>query len=161
MVWLPLLVFVAHMLEEIPRFPAWATRRFGATSNAWYAYSHVVLVAAAIAICLWADGAPAESVARVASTALMLTMAWNGVFHVVATILFREYSPGVVTSVALFFPATAYVLRETVTQALLTPAQIGIAIGVGALVQVAVIASLYLPMDVDWRLRGPACRARA
>ncbi|MBM3494501.1 MAG: hypothetical protein FJX72_09320 [Armatimonadetes bacterium] len=31
--WLPLIVLAPHMLEEYSRFPAWATRHFGATSG--------------------------------------------------------------------------------------------------------------------------------
>ena len=49
--WLPLVVFLAHIAEEGPRFPQWATRHFGATSRAFYFYSHLVLVAADTAIC--------------------------------------------------------------------------------------------------------------
>ena len=50
--WLPLIVFIPHMIEEYPRFPAWATRHFGATSKAWYVYSHVLYVT--IAVPVWA-----------------------------------------------------------------------------------------------------------
>lgn len=58
--WLPLIVFIPHMIEEYPRFPAWATRHFGATSRAWYVYSHILLVAIAVPVCLWADSASSQ-----------------------------------------------------------------------------------------------------
>ena len=61
MYWLPLLVFMAHVAEEYPRFPAWATRHFGATSKAWYVYAHMGLVAIALAICPWAQHAPPQT----------------------------------------------------------------------------------------------------
>lgn len=153
MQWLPLIVFVAHMIEEYPRFPAWATRHFGATSAAWYVYSHVLLVAVVIPVCLWAENASPQTWGRILGTALMITLALNGAFHVVTTFLFREYSPGVVTGVVLFFPATAYLLVMTVRESLLTTTQIGAAVILGAVVQVAVIASLYLRMDIDWRFQ--------
>ena len=156
MYWLPLVVFIPHMLEEYPRFPAWATKHFGATSKAWYVYSHIVLVAVALPICWWAESSAPQSLGRVFGTALMITLALNGVFHVVTTFLFREYSPGVVTGTLLFFPATGYVLVQTVQESLLMTWQLGTAVLIGALVQVAVIASLYLRMDISWSLQRPS-----
>ena len=153
MYWLPLVVFVLHMLEEYPRFPAWATRHFGATSKAWYVYSHIVLVTVALATCLWAEHASPQTWGRILATALMITLALNGAFHAATTFLFREYSPGVVTGTFLFLPATGYLLFLTVRDSLLMTTQIGTAIVVGAVVQVAVIASLYLPMEIDWRFQ--------
>ena len=58
MFWIPPLLFVLHMLEELPRFPAWATRHFGATSLPWYVYSHGVLVATCGSIGWWANASP-------------------------------------------------------------------------------------------------------
>src|SRR3990167_3785471 len=116
--WLPLIVFIPHMIEEYPRFPAWATRHFGATSRAWYVYSHILLVAIAVPVCLWAGDASSQGWGRIVGTALMITLAMNGVFHVVTTFLFREYSPGVLTGILLFFPATGYMLLLTVRESL-------------------------------------------
>ena len=156
MYWLPLLVFIPHMVEEYPHFPAWATRHFGATSNAWYVYSHIGFVAIVLGICPWAQNAPPQTWGPLLGTALMWTLAFNALFHVVTTVLFREYSPGVVTGVLLFFPASGYVFLETVQSELLTTEQIAVAVVIAAVVQVAVVASLYLHMDIDWRLRRPA-----
>ena len=155
MYWLPLIVFVPHMLEEYPRFPAWATQHFGATSKAWYVYTHLVLVAVAIPVCLLAQSAPPRTWGPIFGTALMITLALNGTFHVVTTVLFREYSPGVVTGTLLFFPATGHVLFQTVHESLLTTTQIGGAVVIGAAMQVVVISSLYLRMDIDWSFRRP------
>jgi Protein of unknown function with HXXEE motif len=163
MYWLSLIVFFLHMLEEYPRFPAWATRHFGATSTAWYVYSHILLVAVATAVCLWAENAAPQTWGRILGTTLMITLALNGVFHVVTTFLFREYSPGVITGIVLFFPATGYLLLMTVRESLLTTTQIGAAVVIGAVVQFAVIASLYLRLDIDWRFQrlGAAQHAAA
>lgn len=159
--WLPLIVFIPHMVEEYPRFPAWATRHFGATSRAWYVYSHIFLVAIAVPVCLWAGNASSQGWGRIVGTALMITLAMNGVFHVVTTLIFREYSPGVLTGTLLFFPATGYMLLLTVRESLLTTPQIGEAVVIGTVVQVAVIASLYLRMDIDWRFQRPSAAQKS
>ena len=149
------------MLEEYPRFPAWATRHFGATSTAWYVYSHVLLVAIVIAVCLWAESASPQTWGRILGTSVMTTLALNGVFHLVTTFLFREYSPGVITGTVLFFPATGYLLLMTVRESLLTTTQIGTAVVIGTVVQFAVIASLYLRIDIDWRFQRPGSAQHA
>jgi hypothetical protein len=129
--WLPLVVFIPHILEEYPRFPAWATKHFGATSRAWYVYSHLVLVAVALPVCWWAENSAPQSWGRVVGTAFMITLALNGTFHVVTTFLFREYSPGIVTGTFLFFSATGYLLLRTVQASLLMNSQLGAAVIIG------------------------------
>jgi hypothetical protein len=147
------LSFLLHCAEEFPRFPAWATRHFGATSRPYYVYSHIPLIASVVTTSLLASTSPPGTVWPLLATAGQWVLFTNGLFHLVTTILFREYSPGVVTGTLLFFPATAYVLDRTVRGDLLTPAQIGLALALGTLAGALVIASLWLRMDLDWRLR--------
>lgn len=64
-----------------------------------------------------------------------------------------QYSPGVVTGLFLLLPASGYMYLESVQRELLTKTQIAMAIGIAAVVQIAVVASLYLRMDIDWRMR--------
>jgi len=83
----------------------------------------------------------------------MISPALNGAFHLITTVLFREYSPGVVTGIFLFFPTSGYLLFRTVQESLLTHSQLCTAVVIGAVVQIAAIASLYLNMNIDWRGR--------
>lgn len=142
--WLPCALFLLHVAEEYKGFPAWATRHFGATSRAYFVYSHLPLIAANAVVCGLAT--------RGSSTAVLLCIAvqWvlftNGRFHLVTTFLFREYSPGVVTGTLLFFPATWFLLSRTSTP-------LGLPIALGTVASSLIIASLWLPMDLDWRLR--------
>ncbi|QQS41382.1 MAG: HXXEE domain-containing protein [Acidobacteriota bacterium] len=153
MYWLPLIAFAFHMLEEYPRFPEWATRHFGATSNAWYVYSHIPLVTLAIIVCLSAENSSPQTWERIFGTAFAITLALNGIFHIAATILFREYSPGVATGTFFLIPVACYLLIETAGGRLLTGRQTWVAFAIGVVVQIAVVASLYLEMDIDWRLK--------
>lgn len=145
--WLPLAVFSLHMLEEVPRFPRWATRHFGGTSYAWYTYSHAVLVGIIFAICFGSSSGAV--VMRVLWVAVAISLACNGAFHVTTTVWFREYSPGVVTGVVALFPAAIFAVFE----AALDRERLLLAVVLGVISQIAVIASLWLPLDVDWRLR--------
>src|SRR5215216_3637028 len=95
MYWLPSVVFLIHVAEEFPSFPAWATRHFGVTSRAWYVYSHIPLIAGIIAVSALAESRPG-TIWPLLATAGQCTLATNGLFHLVTTFLFREYSPGVI-----------------------------------------------------------------
>ena len=155
MYWIPLVVFAAHMIEEFPRFPGWATRHFGATSTAWYVYSHIVLVALIVSAGWWAETS-AGTWAPLLVVAIMWSLACNAVFHVVTTVLFREYSPGVVTGVLLLVPAAVWLLWRVSDGGVLTGGEMVVAALIGTVVQIAVIGSLWLRMDIDWTGRRPA-----
>ena len=81
MYWIPALVFLTHVAEEYPRFPEWATRHFGATSPAWYVYSHIVLMAIAVLICARAQDAASETLWPMLATSFQCVLATNAIFH--------------------------------------------------------------------------------
>ena len=153
MYWIPIVVFLVHIAEECWLFPAWATRHFGATSRAWYVYSHIVLVVVAGLICARAQAGTPEIVWRVLSTSIQWALATNAIFHLATTILFREYSPGLFTGTFIVLPATVYLFNRVFTEGHLTLLQIASAVGLGTIVGAAVIVSLWLHMDLNWRFR--------
>ncbi len=87
------------------------------------------------------------------ATSIQWVLVTNAFFHLGTTFLFREYSPGLVTAVTLFPAATAYVFVRTFREELLTPPQVAFSVALGTAVGVAAVASLWLHMDFDWRLR--------
>jgi hypothetical protein len=78
-----------HVWEEWPGFPVWA-RRFASPrySDREYVVTHVWTVGSAVA--------------------------WNGCFHLAATLWSRSYCPGTVTGVALYLPFAVWVARLAV-----------------------------------------------
>lgn len=153
MYWLATLTFLLHCVEEFPRFPTWATRHFGVTSRPYYVYSHIPLIAGIVTTSHLASISPAGSVWTLLATAGQWVLFTNAVFHLATTVLFREYSPGVVTGTLLFLPGTAHVLDRTVRHELLTSGQLVLSLALGTVAGALVIASLWLRMDLDWRLR--------
>jgi len=153
--WLPTVVFVVHAAEELPRFPAWATRHFRATSRAWFVYSHIVLLAIALTISAQAHAAEPRTAWPMLAVALQWVLGSNALFHIITTILFKEYSPGLVTAVLFSIPATAYMSTQVIALKLLTPAQLLAAGGLGLVSNVLGIATLWLLLDLSWRLRRP------
>jgi hypothetical protein len=99
-----------HVAEEAPRFAAWARR------NTWPGYrdrDFVAINAGGLAMTALA-GAAVRREPRLFglwyAALVSQQMLWNPVFHVATTVAYREYSPGLITAVALF-PALWW--RET------------------------------------------------
>ena len=142
------LIFLIHIAEEWHRFPAWATRHFGATSRAWYVYSHIVLVAATIGICSIATISPTRTW-TIWAVAVQWGFFTNAIFHVASWRLFREYSPGLFSSVLLFVPVTIWQLGTT----RLDCTGLATALALGSVMGGLAVASLWLNMNIDWKFR--------
>ena len=140
--WLVLAALVFHVVEEVPNFPQWATRHFGTTSLTYFVLSHIPLLAAVVSIVHQASRSVVDGAWVWLLIAVQSALAVNGLFHVFATLWFREYSPGVVTSVLLYAPVTAYLLPRAARQ--LGPRPTAMACGTGTCVSALLIGSLWL-----------------
>jgi Protein of unknown function with HXXEE motif len=140
--WLVLAALVFHVVEELPSFPQWATQHFGTTSTGYFVLSHVPLFAAVLYIVYRASRSMADVMWVWLLMAVQCALAANGIFHLLATLWFREYSPGVVTSVAVYAPVTAYLLPRAAQR--LGPRATATACGTGVCVAAMLIASLWL-----------------
>lgn len=143
------LIFLIHIAEEWRGFPAWATRHFGATSRASFVYSHIVLVAATVAICWVAQQEPSRTW-TIWAVAAQWGFFTNAIFHVVTWRLFKEYSPGVITALLLFVPATAWQLATVSLDSI----GIATAIAIGTALGGFAVASLWFGMDIGWNFRS-------
>jgi hypothetical protein len=106
--WLVLFALLVHVAEEWPRFPEWATGHFGTTSPSFYIATHIPIVG----LVAWAtyratrSGADRRSVWLVA--VVLAALVTNALFHVGASIAFREVSPGLVSASLLYAPLALY-----------------------------------------------------
>ena len=158
MYWIPTVMLLAHVAEEFPRFPAWATRHFGTTSRAWYVYSHIALIALSVTVSAQAQVLAPRTAWPILALALQWGLAINSLFHITTSVLFREYSPGVVTGTVLCLAATAYLFHHALVVDLLTISQVVSAVALGTVFSAAAIASLWLRMDFDWKFRRPSSK---
>lgn len=144
--WLVLGALLAHVAEELPRFPEWATRHFGTTSPAYFVLSHIPLLAAVLYI-VYRASRPWASVWWVwLLLVVQAALAANGIFHLVATLWFREYSPGLVSAIALYIPVTAYLLPRAVPH--LGTLRTATACGAGIVVSGVFVGSLWLDITL-------------
>lgn len=144
--WLVPAAFIAHVAEELPTFPRWATRHFGTTTTEFYVAGHAVLVPAVVAASAAGAKRAGGHLGPFAAAAAASVMVTNTIYHVGTTALFREYSPGLVTAVAGMLPAGAYALWRTRRDGLLTDEQLLGAFLTGNACAIAAVSSLYVDM---------------
>ena len=157
--WFVPAAFLAHCGEELPRFPRWATEHFGTTTTRFYIASHaLVLVPATLGAAHRAASRPDDPRAAFWATAVAVGYGVNALFHVATTFLFRRYSPGLVTGVALVLPASGYTLWRARRDGPLTDAELVGASLTGSALCGAAVGSLFLDMP---RLGEPRASATA
>lgn len=146
--WVTFALLLLHIAEETAAgFPAWATAHFGTTTPGFYSLSHIPLVAAAAYVARHGARPDASARALAASIMVQAALGANGIFHIGSTLLFRQYSPGLITSVGLFVPFTIYFLRRATMDGRIRPGQIVMACAAGVSVAVLITASLALDLD--------------
>lgn len=111
-------IYAAHIAEEAPGYIRWlnsvvdrgvADRGHFFADN-WPSMMITALIAAIAA-------------ATLHRAALLAMLAWlayfffaNGLFHIIATVVLRRYSPGVITAVALYLPYFVWFVRSIRTR---------------------------------------------
>lgn len=69
----------------------------------------------------------------------------NAIIHIVTSIRFHGYNPGVVTSVVLFVPFTVWALMHEAARGLLSGADIGFIVLLGVVLHIPVAALFVVP----------------
>ncbi|MGE7836498.1 HXXEE domain-containing protein [Viridibacillus arvi] len=59
----------------------------------------------------------------------------NGIGHVVQSVIFKKYVPGVITAVVILIPFCLLCIRKLILENLITPKQVGVYLLVGFLLQ--------------------------
>jgi hypothetical protein len=140
--WLLPAALALHVAEEAPGFAAWARR------NAWKGYADrdfVRINAAGLAMSVAATVLVSRTRSRAAFAAYHVAVLsqqalWNPVFHAGTTIAYREYSPGLVSAVALFPATWAVLTRAAVREGRLSARGAGLSAALGAPIHAAAVA---------------------
>jgi hypothetical protein len=132
--------YALHVLEEAPGFAAWVRRHADRDyTDADFARINILglvsTVAATAALARGRCGRFAYYTVVLSQQAL-----WNPVFHAGTTVAWREYSPGLVTSILLFWPLWTLATQRAVKAGDLSPRQIIAAVAVGGAIHAAAIA---------------------
>lgn len=132
------LIFIAHVLEEAPRFVTWVNTRVtpGITQEMfWTANAAALGVTIAVIALEWLS--KSKSSATVMVVWLSFLMPANAVLHLGAAIIDGAYVPGLVTALLLYVPFAAVVASNILRERRLSPSVLAIAATFGALPMLA------------------------
>ena len=141
-VWLFPVVFLAHVVEEAPRFSAWA-RRHGSVN---YARSDFIRDnSAGLGMTLLGTRLVSRNQTRpvvFGYFALVLSQQalFNALFHSGTTIAYREYSPGLATALGGFLPLWWHLTRLARREELISGSGSLLAAGIGAVIHLTAVA---------------------
>lgn len=140
---------IIHIIEELPRFPAWASKYFGKTTLDWYLISHAVIYPAVLLVAYQAN--KGEYIWIFIAVATQTAIFTNGLFHLVTTFVFKEYSPGLISSILVTIPFSAIFYKDLLVNQTLSLSTISHAILTGSAISFLIIVSLYHNFDFKFR----------
>lgn len=142
--WLPYVVLLIHTIEELPSFSKYATRHFAPMSTYKHAVIQVCMILLVLLVSYKASTIGYHGIWVVLAAAFQLHIGLNALFHIVTTIKFKEYSPGLLTAVTLSIPSTVFFFNQMYVGSRLTRIELIVSLIVGTTIAISAIGSLYL-----------------
>ncbi len=133
-VWLFCPAFVLHVLEEWPRFAAWARRYASARfTSREYIRIHTAGIAVSMVAPAIVSRFPDPPVIFIFFSFVFLpAVLMNAFFHIGASFVTRTYCPGVLTACAIYLPLFAIVTTLAHQEHILTAATFGLSCAISA-----------------------------
>ena len=150
LLWLIPIFFALHNLEEAPSMESWSKQlplKIGPTvSTHQFVIAVTFLTLAVFLITYIALNFLQRSTAFLLLLGIQAILLFNAfVPHIVTTIRFRMYSPGVVTAVLFTLPFSLYVFRRSFSENILTPDQFWMLVGVAPF---AMVLFAYISLQI-------------
>ena len=136
--------YIAHVLEELPGFVEWSSRHFSPITSGTFATFEIlslllVFFASHKSLIKQRHGAWV-----VLAVAAQFQFALNALFHLTTAIVFTEYSPGMVTGVAVGIPVTIYFMKRVWGEQRVTRREMTIALALGMAIAGAAVGLLFV-----------------
>jgi hypothetical protein len=128
------LIFVAHFIEEGPRFVAWFNAHVtrGITPGLFWTVNLIgLLITVFVSIGFWVSRSTGAIIIAVAW--LSFLMLANAVFHITGAVVDRGYVPGLVTALFLYLPYYGRVTMLVLRNRLVAPGPVAVAAVLGAI----------------------------
>lgn len=130
------LAYAIHHAEEhlVFNFRAWRLKYFPDNNALSTEAVLVILTVVGLVYILLHATVRTRVSAWVALLFLMATQVHNAFFHIGGTLAFSDFSPGLITAIALYLPVNWVIARTALAEGLVTPRQLGaLFVGGGAL----------------------------
>lgn len=122
------LAYAIHHAEEhlLFNFRAWRLKYFPDNNALSTEAILVILTVVGIVYILLHATVRTRVSAWVALLFLMATQVHNAIFHIGGTLVFSDFSPGLITAIVLYLPVNGLIARSALAEGLVTPRQLGL-----------------------------------
>ncbi|MEY3233842.1 HXXEE domain-containing protein [Aquidulcibacter sp.] len=122
------LVYAIHHAEEhlFLNFRAWRLKYFPDNNALSTEAILAILVSFGLVYIILHVSVRTKVSAWMALTFLMATQVHNAIFHLGATIAFRDFSPGLITAILLYLPVNLLIARSALQEEWVSPRQLGV-----------------------------------
>lgn len=111
------LAYCLHQLDEdAGGFRAWRMRYFADNNRLSVEQVFVILTAVTLSLILWFSLRQSIATANLVLFLLMATQVNNALYHVITSLIFRDYSPGTLTAVVLYLPVNLLIWRQALRE---------------------------------------------
>lgn len=142
------LIFIFHNAEEYAGFDEFGhiyEKRFGERFNNRIVFLYAtIFLSAVVAVCIVANFFIVNTVLNWVSVILLLSIAFNAVVHILASIYKRRPLPGVYTAVVLILPYTALMAHFTAVGGLLKAHPVWLAVAAVVAMILFALISLFI-----------------
>jgi hypothetical protein len=148
------LLFVLHEAEEYRTMLPWlaehesiipkAIRSFIPRDPAFIAYAGVFFLMVFLIVGVWAVRSRPLSAAWIVLAALFAARLENAVLHTIESIVFFQYTPGVLTAVLIVLPVTSFLLWQMLRQGLIRSSWLPGIVVAGFVAQSTALIAMFL-----------------
>lgn len=147
--WLPYIVLLIHTIEEVPGFSKWATRHFAPMSTYKHVNTQVCIILLVLLVSYKASFIGYNGIWIMLAVAFQLHLGINSLFHLITTVLYKEYSPGLLTAITLSLPSTIFFFHQMYLGSRLTIIELAVSLILGTIIGVSAIGTLFLKPKED------------
>ena len=143
--WLITAQWLAHFADEwMFGLPAWCTTHFEPLPTSFWIMMMSFVTVLMILLGWTASRPAASSGPRLICAGVQMLFFGNAFFHLITTLVFREYSPGTVTAVVLSLPLAPLLWRAVLREPGVTKSSFATAVAAGFVVHGLVLLNLLV-----------------
>jgi hypothetical protein len=131
LIWLMPVAYAAHLAEEAPNFVRWTQSLGGELTQTEFLVLNGLFFPVFTAICVNAATRRTAGAVFLAAMIGGTVLFWNALFHIGATALTGQYSPGTVTAALIYWPLALTLGWQALRSGALAPKRLALAAGLG------------------------------
>lgn len=139
LLWLVPVLFTIHNLEEALTMRKYGTGHFRNMQRGQFAAAVILLTLLAVSFIYLGTNDEYGVMGRILAIFIQASLCINALVHMIASIRFRRYTPGVITAVLIYIPFSLYLFDAALKTSYVTGMQLAWAFVAGVVLQLPLV----------------------